>query len=348
MFLNVKQEILSAAGALHRFWTALSSRRQLLALMLLAVVSLLGVVVLYMSDGRLSRGSWHSYGGGLFSVQEDRMEHFLEFNVPGKFKNELERRGGGRLLGAYQKTLYTETGEVHEIIHINVFSLESWFKHIFSDESSVYRQYFAQMPKGSFDYEVKRVPDFNGHPAIAYKSRSRDYGGFYVMGVVVCAHRRAYYYECYSHYSPFYDRENDEKTYFYPSHSMSPTNFTVDDMESIKVRFFLLSFLLYGGFLASMTVLYRLFTGGMHRHSVKTPIMNAHSKQRYNFMVALSCIMLIIMLVMLVSFWQFRGPKTLQSVAYVVFGMMLLMYNLPMLIHYYKKARMAPMSAEST
>ncbi len=340
--MNLKEEIRSVKGALHRFWEALTTHRQLLAIMLLALVSLLGVVILYMSDYRLSRGSWHSYGAGLFSVQEDRKEHFLEFNVPPKFKAELERRGGGPLLGAYQKTLYSETGEVHEIYHINVYSLDSWFKHIFNSESRVYRQYLAQMPKGASDYDMKRIPDFNGHPAIAYKSKTRDFGGFYAMGVVVCAHRNAYYYELYSHYSPYSDWENDEKTYFYPSRTQSPTNFTVDDMEGIETRFFLLSFLLFGFFFASFMVLYRMFTSGLHRdRSVVMPILNAKSKKLFNFMVAVSVIVAIIMFVMLVSFWQYRGSKVLQSVAYVVFGVELLTFNLPMLIHLYKKSRMA-------
>ena len=58
-------------------------------------------------------------------------------------------------------------------------------------------------------------------------------------------------------------------------------------------------------------------------------------------MVAVSVIVAIIMFVMLVSFWQYRGSKVLQSVAYVVFGVELLTFNLPMLIHLYKKSRMA-------
>ena len=57
-------------------------------------------------------------------------------------------------------------------------------------------------------------------------------------------------------------------------------------------------------------------------------------------MVTACAIVAIIMMVMLVAFWQFRGTKVLQSVAYVVAGLMQLSINLPILIHLYRKARL--------
>lgn len=343
MRFNIKREVISVKQVLLHYAMALATHRQALAMVLLSVLSLLAVVTLYLGDHRLSQGSWHTYGDGLFSVKEDRHEHFDEFHVPQGFKTRLQERGGGQLLGAYQKSVLAETGRVDEIFHINVYSLDSWFKHFYSGERRVYRRYLSQRPSLMPDCDVKRVPDYNGHPAIVYKSKTRDQEGYYMRGMVVCAHRKAYYYECYSHYSPYADWQNDAHTYFYPIDEKGcRLPFTVGDMNHIEMRFFLLSFLFFGVFLFSSFMVYRLFTRPLDRQGGAQPILNAGSHQRFHFIVALTAIMVMVMVVMLISFWQYRGAKVLQSVAYVLVGLILLSFNLPVLVHLYKKARLAP------
>ena len=113
-------------------------------------------------------------------------------------------------------------------------------------------------------------------------------------------------------------------------------------MNHIEMRFFLLSFLFFGVFLFSSFMVYRLFTRPLDRQGGAQPILNAGSHQRFHFIVALTAIMVMVMVVMLISFWQYRGTKVLQSVAYVLVGLILLSFNLPVLVHLSKTARLAP------
>ena len=235
----------------------------------------------------------------------------------------------------------SDDGDVQEIQHINVFDLSALFNHIFTTEARVYRRYHDNHRFNNKEYESMRIGDIHGHPALAYKARRRDDGGFYSMGVIVCAHRKAYIFEDYSHYSPYADWQNDERTYYFPQAQRYPQNFTVDDMYRIETRFFITTFVLYLVFYATFVAAYRMFTRGFHTHGQPpAPILNRQAKQRHDLMVTVCAIVAIIMMVMLVAFWQFRGTKVLQSVAYVVAGLMQLSINLPILIHLYRKARL--------
>lgn len=338
---NVKDDLNNVLGAIGRFARAAVSNKQLLALVLLALVSLVSVVVLYFSDYRYSHGPWRTYESGLFSVNEGRNEKFEKFVFPDTIRREIEKRNGGRLLCAYQKSYVSDDGDVQEIQHINVFDLSALFNHIFTTEARVYRRYLDSHRFNNKEYESMRIGDIHGHPALAYKARRRDDGGFYSMGVIVCAHRKAYIFEDYSHYSPYADWQNDERTYYFPQAQRYPQNFTVDDMYRIETRFFITTFVLYLVFYATFVAAYRMFTRGFHTHGQPpAPILNRQAKQRHDLMVTMCAIVAIIMMVMLVAFWQFRGTKVLQSVAYVVAGLMQLSINLPILIHLYRKARL--------
>ncbi len=340
-FLNWKEDIQNVIGAIRHFAEAAAAHKRLLALLLVAAVSLVSVVILYFSDYRYSHGPWRTYENGMFSVNEDRNEHFEKFIFPDSLKRMVERRNGGTLLCAYQKTQVSDDGDVREIQHINVFGLDKLFKHIYTTEASVYRRYLnGRLSSGEKDYDAKRIGDIHGHPALAYKAHTRDEGGFYAMGVIVCAHHKAYVFEDYSPYSPYADWQNDAKTYYYPQPQGYPQNFTVDDMYRIETRFFITTFVLFLVFYVVFVAVYRLFTRGFHTHGQPAAaIVNQQSKQRHDLMVTLCVIIAIIMMVMLIAFWQFRGTKVLQSVAYIVAGIFQMSINLPVLIHLYRKAR---------
>ena len=343
--INWREDWSNLRLALRRFALALTSNKQLLALMLLAVTSLVAVVIVYYSDYRLHSGPWHTYERGLFSVNESRDEHFEKFLMNDKFKRELEKRGGGPLLCAYQKSMLSEIGEVREIQHINVFDLSHRFKHIYDTERNVYNKFLGSGLLNKEEYDTKRLHDVHGHPALAYKSKTRDMSGFYAMGVVVCAHKRAYFFEDYSYRSRYADWENDEQTYYYPTAGGYPENFSVDDMDSIEWRFFLVSLFLFLLYATSGAIVYRMFSRGLHpARQPLLPILNTRAKKRFNLMVAFTIVLGVIMFLTLVTFWQFKGVKVLTSIFYIALGIFMLSFNLPVLIHFYRKARTAPVS----
>ncbi len=340
--INLKEEYFSVVAAFKRFWKAIMTNRQPLMLMLLAVVSLFAVVVMYATDYRLSRGSWKTYENGEFSIIEPKGEQFEKFEIPAEFKRTLEKRNGGKLICAYQKSVLSEINEVKEIFHINVFDI-SGLSSIYKSSDMVHERYLKKTQSRYAYYDVKRLPDIHSHPAMAYKSKTRDEGGFYSMGIIVCAHQKAYYFENYSHYSPYSDWENDEKTYFYPSEKGYPENFTVDDMERIENRFFMVSMLLFALFTLCGVLLFRIFIHRLHPGSIaESPILNPMSQRRFNFMVAVAVFLGIIMIATMVSFWQYKGTKLLTSAFYVLTGIFQLSFSLPMLVHLYKKARTVP------
>ena len=63
-------EIRSFSVAVRRFWRHTATNHKMLALMLLAVTSLLCVVIYYHSDKRLSNGPWSTYEDGMFDYNE--------------------------------------------------------------------------------------------------------------------------------------------------------------------------------------------------------------------------------------------------------------------------------------
>ena len=338
--MDWRYEIRSFSIAVRRFWRHTATNHKMLALMLLAVTSLISVAVYYHSDARLSHGPWSTYDDGLFSVNEPRNEDFEKFNIPADFKQRLEKRSGGRLLCAYQKSRTTPIGDVTEIIHINVFSLDNRFRKIYNHEPTTINKLTAQLPYFK-QLDIMPLGKVYGHETVAFKERQRDAGGYYCCGVMACAHERVYYYESYSHHSPFHDWENDSTTYFYPSKSFYPLNFTVDNMTRIENRFLIWSIFLFALFILTFFVLYKLNTGGLH-HSPdqrKRPIVYPPSRQRFNIIVAVTVIMLITMLITLIALWQFKVNSAVPSVTYVLIGAILLANNLPALVHLYKKAR---------
>ena len=74
-------EIRSFSVAVRRFWRHTATNHKMLALMLLAVTSLICVVIYYHSDKRLSNGPWSTYEDGMFSVNEPRNEDFELFKM---------------------------------------------------------------------------------------------------------------------------------------------------------------------------------------------------------------------------------------------------------------------------
>ncbi len=333
-------EIRSFSVAVRRFWRHTATNHKMLALMLLAVTSLLCVVIYYHSDKRLSNGPWSTYEDGMFSVNEPRNEDFEKFNIPRDFRARLENRSGGRLLCAYQKSHTTPIGDVAEIIHINVFELSPKYRGIYQHEPTLLKKLTTQLPYFK-DLDTKPLDKTFGHEAVAFKEHTRDAGGYYSCGVMACAHKRIYYYEYYSHYSPFHDWENDSLTYFYHTDSNYPLNFTVDNMNGIENRFLLWSVFLFALFIGTLYVLYRLSTSGLHHDPTekKRPIVYPPSRQRFTIVVAITVLMLITMLITLIALWQFKVDSAVPSVTYVFIGTLLLAVNLPALVHLYKKAR---------
>lgn len=338
MKFNLREDVQSVLTALRRFRHAVIGNPQVLALMVLAVVTLAAVAVLYLSEERLHRGPWQTYEDGLFSIMESRDgQHFERFSVTPGFQRELESRCGGQLLCAYQKSIFADNGEVREIRHINVFSLSGRFsgRHALTPRDRAYESYLdgaLPMLKG---YEVKRLPDQNGHPALSYKDSTRDSEGYYSMGIVVCAHERAYFYEVYSHYSPYADWWNDQHTYFCPTGY--GRSFSADSMSRIEARFLLLSMAMLALFLAVLLAVYDIFTRQVRRQHL--PVTNALTWQHYGLALGTGVILALSMLVMIGSLWLFRGVNTLGLVGYVVTGLVQLCVVLPVLIHLYRKSR---------
>ena len=333
-------EIRSFTVALKRFWRHTSSNHKLLAIMLLAVTSLLSVAIYYHSDKRLSNGPWSTYEDGLFSVNEPRNEDFELFNIPIDFKKRLEARSGGRLLCAYQKSHTTPIGDVTEIIHINVFELAKKYKGIYNHEPALVKKLTAQLPYFK-DLDTKLLGKTYGHEAVAFKERKRDDAGFYSCGVMVCARKKVYYYESYSHHSPFHDWENDSLTYFCPSDNLYPMTFTADNMTRIEARFLFWSIFLFALFIISGYIIFKLHTGGLHPKpdDKPHPIIYPPSVQRFNIVLAGTVLMLVTMFITLIALWQFKVNSAVPSTTYVLIGVLILTVNIPALIHLWKKAR---------
>ncbi len=308
--------------------------------MLLAATSLLSVAIYYHSDKRLGNGPWSTYEDGLFSVNEPRNEDFEKFNIPADFKARLEERSGGKLLCAYQKSHTTPIGNVTEIIHINVFELAKKYQGIYNHEPTLIKKLNAQLPYFK-NLDTKTLDKTYGHEALAFKERHRDAGGYYSCGVMACAHKRVYYYESYTHYSPFHDWENDSITYFYPSDTNYPMTFTVDNMTRIENRFLFWSIFLFVLFIVSGYVIYKLHTGGLHPSpdDKPHPIIYPPSVQRFNIVLAVTILMLFTMFITLIALWQFKVNSAVPSTTYVLIGTLILSVNIPALIHLHKKAR---------
>ena len=183
------------------------------------------------------------------------------------------------------------------------------------------------------------APNIDGHMAMLYKSRSRDEGGYYVRGLVICAHRRAYFYESYSNYSPYLDRQNDTHTYYFNIPEDGRLDFTVDDMNAIENRFFGYSMLLFAAFVIAGVLAFRMITRGIIHQGPVYPIVDAEAHKRCQWVCALTVVEVLVMLVMLVAFWQYKGTKPVQTTAFLCVGLLLYILNLPIAIHLYKKAR---------
>ena len=333
-------EIRSFTVALKRFWRHTSTNHKLLAIMLLAVTTLLSVAIYYHSDRRLSNGPWSTYEDGLFSVNEPRNEDFEKFSIPADIKARLEERGGGRLLCAYQKSHTTPIGDVAEIVHINVFELAKKYQGIYNHEPTLLKKLTTQLPYFK-SLDIKPLGKTYGHEAVAFKEHTRDAGGYYSCGIMTCAHKRVYYYESYSHHSPFYDWENDSTTYFYPSETNYPMNFTTDNMTRIENRFLFWSIFLFALFIVSAFIIYKFNTDGLHHTAYEKPhpIIYPPSVQRFNIVLAITVLMLITMFITLIALWQFKVDSAVPSTTYVLIGLLILSVNIPSLVHLYKKAR---------
>ncbi len=331
-------------GAVRRFFAAVATRRQLLLVMSLAVMSVLAIVVLHLADGRHVRGPWHTYGNGLFSVVEERgVQGFVQFSIPKPFKAELERRGGGRLLGAFQKSTLNENTGVQVIQHVNVFDISHQLGRLPMSHSRAYERFLRKHAPDTASYHVQRLSPIGGHPALAYKSRTRDAGGYYSMGIVVCAHERAYYYERYSCWSPYRDWQNDQQTYHFTQAGGLPTNFTVDDMDRVQLRLFVRAVLLLVCFVAAWAAMLHMAKVSFRRsHSGPLEIVNVRSWRRYQVLIASSIIVRIVMLLIVMSLCVYNGSATLQCVALVLCALEELCLALPLRAHLYRKAHTTP------
>lgn len=335
--MNIRRDIENARNAILRFARRMLVTKRLMALMVSGVAALVGVVVLYYSDSRLGSGPWHTYADGLFSVNEPRSEHYDDFRLEGDFRRRMEARGGGRLLASFQKSELNDAGEVVDIRHINVFDLKGRFSHIFSTEKQVARAFLSRKNPYFVEYDIQLAPNVDGHPAMYYKSRYRDEGGYYARGMLVCAHRRAYFLESYSHYSPYLDWQNDAKTYFFSPKESVTANFTVDDMDSIENRFFCWSLFLFACYVAAGALAFRMVTRGIIHHGPVYPVVNFEAHRRWQWLAGLTIVMMLVMLVMLVAFWQYKGTTALQTAAFVACGLLIYSVFLPTSIHLYKK-----------
>lgn len=337
---SLKPHIQSVLTALRRYRLAILANPRMMALVVLALVSLAAVPVLYLSDSRLQRGPWQTYEDGLFSIQERRDDaHFERFDISSEFRQKLEGRCGGRLVSAFQKTLFNEDGDVRCILHINVFSLDRQLsgRRALTPRDRAYVRYLQSDLPALHGYQVQRLPDQNGHPAVSYKNSTRDSEGFYSMGIVVCAHERAYFYEVYSHFSPYSDWWNDQRTYFCPPDYGQ--GFTPDDMTHIQVRFLLLSLAMLALFLGVLVVIYHIFTRQVRREHL--PIASQVTLQHFNLTLTAGIILTVSMLGMMGSLWLFGGANALGLAGYVVTGLLQLTVVLPVLIHLYRKSRLA-------
>lgn len=337
--MNIRHDIGNAWGAIKRFARRMLVTKRLFVLMAMGVCSLVGIVVLYYSDSRLAVGPWHTYAEGMFSVNEPRDEHFEEFKLSGDFRRQLEKRGGGPLIAAFQKSVLSDRDEVTDILHINVYDLKKHYGHLFSTEGKVARTYLSRKNPYFIDYDIQPAPKVNGHPAMLYKSRYRDEGGYYARGMVVCAHHRAYFYESYSNYSPYHDWQNDVKTYYFSDAGSKTMNFTIDDMDAIENRFFIISLLLFATYVIAGGLAFRMITRGIIHHGPVYPVVDEEAHKRWQWLSSLTIVFMLVMVVMMVAFWQYKGTTPLQTAAFVAMGLLIYSFNLPTSIHLYKKAR---------
>ena len=67
--------------------------------------------------------------------------------------------------------------------------------------------------------------------------------------------------------------------------------------------------------------------------------MDIEAHKRCQWVCALTVVEVLVMLVMLVAFWQYKGTKPIQTTAFLCVGLLLYILNLPIAIHLYKKAR---------
>ena len=337
--MNIRHDIENAWGAIKRFARRMLVTKRLMALMAIGVTALVSIVVLYYSDWRLAVGPWHTYGDGLFSVNEPRDEHYENFLLSGDFRKRLENRGGGPLVASFQKSVLSDAGEVIDIRHINVFDISKRFSQLFSTEKQVARTFLSRKNSYFVEYDIQPAPKVDGHPAMYYKSRYRDEGGYYARGMVVCAHHRAYFFESYSNYSPYLDWENDTKTYYFDKSVSETRNFTVDNMDSIENHFFLWSIFLFAVYVTAGALAFRMVTRGIINQGPDYPIVNLKSHKRWQWLTGLTIVMMLVMFVMMVAFWQYKGTTPLQTASFIVFGLLIYTFNLPTSIHLYKKAR---------
>ncbi|MDO4511009.1 MAG: hypothetical protein Q4B68_04215 [Bacteroidales bacterium] len=335
--MNISHDIHNAWGAIKRFARRMLVTKRLMALMLMGTASLVGIVVLYHADARLAIGPWHTYADGLFSVNEPRDEHFESFNLSGEFRAQLEQRASGRLTSAFQKSVLSYDGDILDIIHISLYDLSNHYDRLFLTESGVARKYLSRKNQCFVDYDIHPAPKVNGHPALHYKSKYRDEGGYYVRGMVVLAHKHAYFYESYSHHSPFRDWQNDGKTYFFTAQDTA--NFTVDDMDAIENRFFLVSLLLFAVFVTAGGLAFRMVTRGIIHQGPRYPIVDVQAHKRWQWLMNLTIVFMLVMVVMMVALWQYKGTTMVQTTAFLVMGLIIYTFNLPTSIHLYKKAR---------
>lgn len=339
--MNIRNDIGNALQAIRRFARRMLESKRLMALMAMGIGSVVGIVVLYYSDPRLSVGPWHTYAGGLFSVNEPRDEHYEDFILSGDFRRQLEARGGGPLIASFQKSVLSDRGEVSDIRHINVYDLRKHFGRFFSTERKVARVYLSRKNSYFADFDIQRPAQVfvDGHPTLLYKSRSRDEGGYYARGLVVLAHHRAYFLESYSNYSPYLDWQNDTCTYFFSPIDGITRNFTVDDMDAIENHFFCWSLTLFAIYVLCGAVVFRMITRGIIHRVPAQPVVNIEAHRRWQWLSGLTIVLMLVMMVMMVAFWQYKGATPLQTTAFIVLGLWIYIFNLPTSIHLYKKAR---------
>ena len=242
-------------------------------------------------------------------------------------------------MASFQKSVLSDAGEVIDIRHINVFDISKRFSRLFSTEKQVARTFLSRKNSYFVEYDIQPAPKVDGHPAMYYKSRYRDEGGYYARGMVVCAHHRAYFFESYSNYSPYLDWENDTKTYYFDKSVSETRNFTVDNMDSIENRFFLWSIFLFAVYVTAGALAFRMVTRGIINQGPDYPIVNLESHKRWQWLTGLTIVIMLVMFVMMVAFWQYKGTTPLQTASFIIFGLLIYTFNLPTSIHLYKKAR---------
>ena len=80
-------------------------------------------------------------------------------------------------------------------------------------------------------------------------------------------------------------------------------------------------------------------TRGIINQGPDYPIVNLESHKRWQWLSGLTIVMMLVMFVMMVAFWQYKGTTPLQTASFIIFGLLIYTFNLPTSIHLYKKAR---------